>query len=162
MRAEHAGNEKLRRRKPLSQHGHERNRSADAHRHALATEASLRGFLQGAIEPRLEVFQSTDAPINVGAEVEALQGRIGKFPMRDIEDVAVVHHISDKARSRRCFASWRPLAQSRAKEDGLPGVGVAHPFIEGQYAQKLGCIDHLVEQGLQHRPAHDDGFFGLE
>ena len=51
------------------------------------------GEVHYAIEPRLEVFQSTDAPINVGAEVEALQGRIGKFPMRAVEDVAVVHHL---------------------------------------------------------------------
>ncbi len=54
MRAEHAGDEKLRRWKPLSQHGHERNRSAHAHRHALTAEATLRGLLHGALEPRLE------------------------------------------------------------------------------------------------------------
>src|SRR5271165_4875680 len=93
--------------------------------------------------------------------------------MRAVEDVAVVHHLRDKTGSRRLrdktgsrrlrdetgsrrlwrrFAGWRrPLAQSRAKENGLPGVRVAHPLIERQRAQKLAGIDYLVEQGIRQK-----------
>ena len=43
-----------------------------------------------------------------------------------------------RTRSRRGFACrGGPLAQSRAEENGLPGVGVAHPFVESQHAQEL-------------------------
>src|ERR1700733_11413331 len=53
MRPEYAGHQKLRARKALPEHGHERNRAPDSHRHAFVAEVLPRCLRDGVLEPGL-------------------------------------------------------------------------------------------------------------
>src|ERR1039457_5702911 len=69
--------------------------------------------------------------------------------MGAVKDIAVVHHVRDKTRSREILVAARdPLLQPRAIEHRLAGVSIAGPFVEHENPQEVGKGHHLVEQEI--------------
>src|SRR6185437_10917370 len=52
---------------------------------------------------------------------------------------------------RRFSFERRPVLCPRAKEYGLPRIGVPHPFIEHQHAQKIGPVFDLGKQLVRQK-----------
>ena len=108
------------------------------------------GEMNHLAEPRLEIVEGTDINVDAGAKIEALERRIGEGPVGTVEDVAVIHHVSDEPLAFR----RGPLLQAGAEKNGLPGVGITDPFVEDKRAQEFFPIDDFVQQQIGNEIVH--------
>lgn len=84
--------------------------------------------------------------------MQSLDGAFREIPVRGVERVAVVDHLSDESGPRRRRPGRevsRPRPQQRAIENRLAPVRVSGPFVEHQDGAKFAQGDHAREQGIR-------------
>ena len=88
-------------------------------------------------EPGFEVVPTSDFAVDFGAIVETVAGGVGEVPVGSVEAIAVIDHGGYQT-SHGVFGVWdfvfagEDVEETGTIEDGLPGVRVGGPFIEGE------------------------------
>src|SRR5215472_17463669 len=99
------------------------------------------------LEPGFKVPPPTDGTVHRRAEVQSLDRRVGKAPVRPFEYISIVHHLSDESYCRVSGSRGRLgrflLLHTSPKKNRLPRIRVTAPLIEHQYAGELGQIRDL-------------------
>src|SRR5271157_4595050 len=88
-------------------------------------------------QPRLEAVPPCDTGIDVVAPEDAAQWRIGKAPLASVEKVSLVN----EAGGELAFARVPP-------ESNLTAIGVARPFVQGEYPGEGVDVAHAPEHIL--------------
>ena len=102
-----------------------------------------------AFDPGCEVGESANAFVDDGAKEKSEQGGVAELPVGSIEKIAVVHHLGDEADLERIAGGLRtPVGESSAEEDGLAGIGIAGPFVEGEDAEEIFRVGDLFHESV--------------
>ena len=70
--------------------------------------------------------------------------------MRPIEHKPIVYHLCNKTQTQGVrLRIGEPFLDPGPEEDRLAGIGIAHPFVERQYAAELVQILHVFKKRVR-------------
>src|SRR5260370_3295218 len=104
-------------------------------------EHRLRNAVFQAMEPGLERVQAYNGFIHAMARIQSAQRSIWKIPFTRVEAKPVIdHHCSITGPIEKLTGTWAGAVFRLPKENRLPPVRVARPFVENESTQKVRKI----------------------
>jgi len=107
------------------------------------------GEVLNSFDPGSEIGNTANVFVNDWTEEQTEEGGVAELPVGAIEEIAVIHHLSDETDLKRVAGSVRPpVGEAGTKENGLPGIRVSGPLVESQDTKEVLRVGDLLHQRI--------------